>query len=497
MKPDAIKLVLFTTVLWLLHACTVGPDYVRPTMVAPAAYKELKDWKVAQPRDNFSRGKWWERFGDPQLSALEEQVDISNQNLQVAEAQFQQARALVRVARAAYFPTITVTPSVTRSMTSTTFSGRSNPIAAPITDYNLSLDASWEIDLWGRVRRTVEANQASAQASAADLEAARLSAQAQLAQDYFQLRALDAQQRLLEDTVRDYAKSLTLTQNRYAAGVASKIDVVQAETQLKTTQAQAIDVGVQRAQLEHAIALLAGKPASTFSLPVAPLTAVPPPIPVGVPSALLERRPDIAAAERQVAAANAQIGVAKAAFFPTLTLSASGGYESSDLSKWFTLPSRFWSVGAALAETLFEGGLRLAQTDQAWATYDANVATYRQTVLTGFQEVEDNLAALRILEQEAQVQEEAVKAAQQSVTLTTNQYKAGIISYLDVIVVQTTALNDERTAVDIQGRRMVASVLLIKALGGGWNAADLPSADNLADNDPRQPLNGIDRMRGD
>jgi NodT family efflux transporter outer membrane factor (OMF) lipoprotein len=486
LEPGSLRLIVLAAVLGLVNACTVGPDYVRPTVEAPATYKELNGWKVAQPRDDFSRGQWWDLFGDAQLSALEAQVDISNQNLQLAEAQFRQARALVQEARAGYFPTATAGTSVTRSLSSTTFSGRSNPIAAPITDYLLSLDVSWEIDVWGRVRRTVEANQANAQASAADLAATRLSAQAELAQDYFQLRALDAQQRLLEDTVVAYAKSLQLTQNRYAGGVASKAEVVQAETQLKTTQAQAIDVGVQRAQLEHAIALLVGKPASIFSIPAAPLTAVPPAIPVGVPSALLERRPDVAAAERLVAAANAQIGVAESAFFPSLTLSASGGYESSQLSKWLTLPSRFWAVGPALAETLFEGGLRQAQTEQARAAYDANVASYRQTVLTGFQEVEDNLAALRILEREARVQEEAVQAARQSVALTTNQYKGGIVSYLDVIVVQAAALSNEISAANILGRRMVASVALIKALGGGWNAAELSTADSLAvDSSPR------------
>ena len=339
----------------------------------------------------------------------------------------------------------------------------------------MGLDFSWELDLWGRIRRTVESNQASAQASAGDLESARLSFQAELAQDYFQLRTVDAQKQLLDATVAAFEKSLELTKNQYASGVASQADVVQAETQLKTTQAQAIDVGVQRAQLEHAIALLIGKPASTFSLPTAPLTATPPPIPVGVPSALLERRPDIAAAERRVAAANAEIGVAVAAFFPTVTLSASSGFESSSLSQWLTAPSRFWSVGPSISETVFDGGLRRAQTDFARAGYDASVGTYRQTVLTAFQAVEDNLAALRILEQEAQVQDEAVQGAQKSVTLTTNQYKAGTVSYLNVITAQTIALTNETTAVQIRGRRMSAAVLLIQALGGGWNAADLPS----------------------
>ena len=317
-------------------------------------------------------------------------------------------------------------------------------------------------------------SQAGAQASAADLETARLSARAELAQDYFQLRSLDTQKQLLDAAVADFEKSLELTNNRYAAGVASRADVLQAETQLKTTQAQAIDVGVQRAQLEHAIALLIGKPASTVSIPQKPLDMIPPTVPVGVPSEVLERRPDIAAAERRVAAANAQIGVAEAAYFPTVSLGASGGFESTIASEWFSAPSRFWSVGPAISETVFDGGLRRAQTDEARAAYDASVAFYRETVLAGFEQVEDNLAALRILENEAQVQDEAVKAAQQSVTVTTNQYKAGITTYLNVITSQTAALTNERTAATILGNRLNATVLLIKALGGGWNASKLP-----------------------
>jgi NodT family efflux transporter outer membrane factor (OMF) lipoprotein len=322
----------------------------------------------------------------------------------------------------------------------------------------------------------VESNRAAAQASAGDLEAARLSFQAELAQDYFQLRMLDAQRKLLDDTVIAFDTALRLTKNRYASGVASRVDVVQAETQLKTTMAQAIDVGVARQQTEHAIALLVGQPASTFSIPANPLAIGPPPIPVGVPSALLERRPDIAAAERRMAAANAQIGVAIAAYYPTVTLSFSGGLESGSISQWFTWPSRFFSVGPSITETVYDGGLRAAQTDQARAAYDGSVATYRQTVLTAFQGVEDNLAALRILEEEARVEDEAVRAAQESVVLTTNQYKAGIVSYLNVITVQTIALTDEITAVQIHGRRMAAAVLLIQALGGGWTVDELPSA---------------------
>jgi NodT family efflux transporter outer membrane factor (OMF) lipoprotein len=338
------------------------------------------------------------------------------------------------------------------------------------------VDVSWEIDVWGRIRRLVESSRAGVQASAADLQNARLSAQTELAQDYFELRALDAQKRLLDDSVADFQKSLDLTRNQYAAGIVSRADVLLAETQLKTTQAQAIDVGVQRAQLEHAIALLVGKTPSEVSVSVLALSTQPPAIPLGLPSQLLERRPDIAAAERRVAEANAQIGVAEAAYFPTVSLGAAGGFESSTFAKWISAPSRFWSVGPTITETVFDGGLRRAQTAEARAVYDASVALYRETVLAGFQQVEDNIAALRILENEAQVQDEAVKAAQQTVVVTTNQYKAGIISYLNVIVAQTAALSNERTAINILGNRLNGSVLLIKALGGGWDASSLPAS---------------------
>ena len=500
-----LALATFGIVFTLLPACTVGPNYVRPTAEVPPSYKEIEGWKVAQPKDDLFRGAWWEIFNDPELNALQKQINISNQNLAVAEAQFRQAQALVQAARASYYPKVTIGTSFTRSLKSSNIGGSTgagtagssskppsktsnvNPTATPTSDYSLPMGVSWELDLWGRIRRTVEASQAGAQASAADLEATRLSVHAELAQNYFQLRTFDTQKQLLDSTVAAYQKFLELTKNRYASGVASKADVLQAETQLKTTQAQAIDIGVQRAQLEHAIALLVGKPASIFSIPVAPLATVLPTIPPSVPSELLERRPDIAAAERRAAAANAQIGVSVAAFYPTVTLGASVGFEASSLSKWLAWPSRFWSVGPAISETVFDGGLRRAQTDQVRAAYDATVASYRQTVLTGFQEVEDNLAALRILEEEAQVQDEAVKAAQQSVTLTINQYKAGTVSYLNVIVAQTIALNNDRTALDILGRRMTASVLLVKALGGGWNASALQQADGLGGSDDKRP----------
>jgi NodT family efflux transporter outer membrane factor (OMF) lipoprotein len=476
------KIIIILGAFSLITACSVGPDYVRPTVTVPPVFKEMSGWKVAQPKDDIIKGPWWEMFNDPQLNALEQQVNISNQNIAAAEAQFRQARALAQEARAAFFPTATAGASLTRSRTSGTFK---NTPGGAYTDYQLPLDLSWELDIWGKIRRSVEAGRASAQASAADLEATRLSTQSQLAQDYFQLCTLDAQKKLLDATVSAYRKFLELTVNQYESGVASQANVLQAETQLKTTEAQAIDVGVQRAQLEHAIAVLIGKPVSLFSIPLTPLAAIPPIIPVGVPSALLERRPDIAAAERSAAAANAQIGVAKAAYYPTVTLSASGGLESTNPAQWFTWPSRFWAFGPAISETLFDGGLRSAQTDQARAAYDASVATYRQTVLTGFQEVEDNLSALRILEKEARAQDEAVKASRQSVVFTTNQYKVGVASALDVINTQVTDLNNERTVITILGNRMTDSVLLIGALGGGWNVSALPSNNALGKRDDK------------
>ncbi len=463
-------------ILLLVAGCMVGPDYVRPTAPVPETYKEAGVWKTAEPRDHAPKGKWWEVYNDPELNALEERIDISNQNVAVAEANFRQAQALVRVARSDLFPTVTAAPEVTRSQQSGTLGQVTTGGGVPVTDYLLPLSASWEPDVWGRVRRSVEASRADARASAGDLESIRLSAQSQLAQNYFLLRSLDTQKQLLDETIAAYEKSLELTKNRYAGGIASRADVLQAETQLKSTQAQAIEIGVQRAQLEHAIALLIGKPPSSFSLPFRPLAAVPPAVPVGLPSELLERRPDIAAAERRVAAANARIGVASAAYYPRVILSGAAGFESTDLAQWLTWPSRFFSVGPALAATLFEGGLRRAVTDQARAAYDANVAFYRQTVLAAFQEVENNLAALRILEEEARVQDEAVKAAVDTVAVVTNQYKAGIVSYLNIVVAQAIALGNQRTAVNILAQRMVASAGLITSLGGGWKVSAIQSA---------------------
>lgn len=459
--------VAILTALAVLGGCKAGPDYVRPAAEAPAAYKEAGNWKPAQPRDDAIRGKWWEIFRDRHLDALVEQIDISNQNLRLAEANFRQARALVDSSRAGLYPTVTGNLSVIRSRSPAGVVGGTTA-GRTITNHTASLDASWDADLWGRLRRTLEGSEAGAQASAADLALARLSAQADLVSNYFQLRILDAQQQLLDDTVAALRKSLELTNNRYVAGVAGKVDLVQAETLLLSTQAQAIDTGVQRAQFEHAIAVLLGKPPAEFSIERAPAAIAMPEIPVGVPSELLERRPDIAGAERRVAAANAQIGVAKAAFFPSLMLSPSLGYRSTDLSQWFTLPSRFWSLGPALAQSIFDAGLRRAAEAQSIAAYDASVATYRQTVLAGFQEVEDNLAALRLLEEEAKVQDDAVRAAREAVVLTINQYKAGTVSYLNVVTLQSTQLSNERAAAGILGRRLAASVALIRALGGGW-----------------------------
>ena len=465
----------------LLGACAIGPDYKRPDVQTPVAFKETAGWKLAEPRDELARGNWWKVFGDSELDALIEQVSVSNQSLKVSEARYRQALALTQSARAGYAPTISASASSTRSRAASARSVGSNDIA---TNHNLSLSAGWELDVWGRIRRVVESNDANAQASAADLEAARLSLQSELANNYFQLRVNDAQKQLFADTITAYEKSLELTRNRYAVGVAGKVDVVQAETQLLSARAQAIDLGVQRAQLEHAIAVLIGKAPADFSVRNIESSAgasvdwkvAMPAVPVGLPSTLLERRPDIAAAERRAASANAQIGVAKAAYFPALSLSASGGFSSPTLMNWISAPNRFWSLGPSLAETLFDFGKRAALSDQAVATYDQNVAAYRLTVLEAFQDVEDNVSALRILEQEAKVQAEAVRAARESVALTINQYKAGTISYLSVVTVQTALLSNERTSVGLLGRRLTATVGLIRALGGGWNASDLVAA---------------------
>ncbi len=449
-----------------LAACAVGPDYQRPSIDTPAAYKEATaDWKPASPRDEVPRGKWWTVFKDEQLNALVEQVALNNQNVAAASAQYRQALALLDSTRAAEFPTLSANLSDTRGrgLASDTGGGVRNAT-------RLSLTANWELDVWGRIRRGVEANEASAAAAGADLQAALLSAQATLAQSYLQLRVVDAQSRLLEQTLLGYRRSLQITRDRYDAGVAARSDVVQAESQLNATQAQAIDLGVQRAQLEHAIAILTGKPPAGLSLAPAANISMPalPTVPASIPSQLLERRPDIAAAERRVASSNAQIGVAQAAFFPDLTLGAGAGYQSQSMSRLLTAPNRFWSLGPSAVLTLFDAGARTAARDEASAAYDKSVASYRQTVLGAFQEVEDNLAALRVLAEEAVVQGRAAASANELVALSDNQYRAGTIGYLNVIAAQTAALAAERNVLDIAGHRLQASVALLKALGGDW-----------------------------
>ena len=454
--------------------CMVGPDYFKPSVPMTATYKEDQGWKLARPSDTIPRGKWWEIFGDPQLNALEEQVSEANQNVKVAEAHFRQARALIGFARAGLFPTVSAgfSASSLRDSTNRPFVTSAN--GASTGDFLLTGDISYEIDLWGRIRRSVTAAREEAQATAGDLESARLSIQAELAVDYLEVRSADAQQRLLNDTVQAFKEALQLTINRFEGGAAPKSDVAQAQTQLETTQVQATDIAVQRAQLEHAIAVLIGKPPAEFSLPPAPLDLQPPDIPAGLPSELLERRPDIAAAERRVAEANEQIGIAKAAYFPTVTLNALLGFESSSIRNLGGWQSFLWAVGSSLAQTIFDGGRRRATSEAALANYDATVASYRQATLDAFQQVEDNLAALRILELETQQQERAVVSARESLQLFTNRYKGGVDNYLQVITAQTVALTNERNQVDIMRRRMDASVLLVKALGGGWNVADLP-----------------------
>jgi NodT family efflux transporter outer membrane factor (OMF) lipoprotein len=454
----------------------VGPKYKTPVAEVPAAYKEAAGWKTAQPNEQNLGGNWWEMFQDPQLNALEEQVNVSNQNLKAAEAQYTQARALLRYSRADYYPTVTADPSATRTRTSahrpvssTTFDG------ITYNDFVLPFNLSYELDVWGRVRRTVESYREQAQASAADLATVNLSMHADLAIDYFLARSLDAEEQLLNSTVAQYQQALDLIQNRFAGGIASEVEVQQADTQLETTRAQAIDVGVARAQYEHALAILIGKPPAEFSLPPLPLVVPPPPIPVSVPSELLERRPDIAAAERRVASANAQIGVAKAAYYPQINLGASGGFESSSITTLIQGPSGLWAIGASAAETIFDAGRRRAASDQAIAAYDQTVANYRETVLTSFQQVEDNIAGLRILEHEAQVQDQAVVAAQKYLELANTRYTGGVTSYLEVTTAETAALSDEVTAVNILGRRMVDAVSLVQALGGGWDRSALPA----------------------
>lgn len=455
--------------------CAVGPKYNRPAAEVPPAYKEVGDWKPAQPNEQNLGGAWWQLFQDPQLNALEDQINVSNQNLKAAEAQFTQARAVLRYYRADYYPSINAGAAATRNRISNNRPPSLTTNGKTFNDYQIPVQLSYELDVWGRVRKTVESQRDQAQASAADLATVNLSMHAQLALFYFQARSLDAQEQLLNSTVAQYEQAFQLTDSRFKGGLASEVEVQQASTQLETTRAQAIDVGVLRAQFEHGIATLVGKPASSFHLSPLPLTSPPPSIPLELPSELLERRPDIAAAERRMAAANAQIGVAKAAYYPNISLGATGGFESGVITTLLSGPSILWSVGASAIAPIFDAGRRRASTDQAIAAYDQTVANYRETVLTGFQQVEDNLAALRILEKEADTQQRAVTASQKYLELALTRYRGGITSYLEVTTAQSAALTDEVLAVNILGRRMTSAVLLIQALGGGWDLSSLPA----------------------
>src|SRR6202795_1281209 len=458
-----------------IAGCAVGPKYNRPAVEVPPAYKEVGDWKPAQPNEQNLGGAWWQIFQDQQLNALEDQINVSNQNLKVAEAQYTQARAVLRYYRADYYPSIYAGASATRNRISNNRPpGHLSSNGATYNDYQIPLQLSYELDVWGRVRKTVESQREQAQASAADLATVNLSLHAQLALFYLQARSLEAQEQLLNSTVAQYEQAFQLTDTRFKGGLASEVEVQQASTQLETTRAQAIDVGGQRSQYEHAIPPLVGKPASSFQLSPLPLTSPPPSIPLELPSELLERRLDIAAAQRRMAAPNAQIGVAKAAYYPNISLGATGGFESGVITTLLSGPSILWSAGASAIAPIFDAGRRRASTDQAIAAYDQTVGNYRETVLTGFQQVEDNLAALRILEKEAETQQRAVLAAQKYLELSLTRYRGGITSYLEVTTAQSAALSDEVTAVNILGRRMVAAVTLAQALGGGWNSSELP-----------------------
>jgi NodT family efflux transporter outer membrane factor (OMF) lipoprotein len=470
----------------VLAACTVGPDYERPPAIVPAAYKE-SGWKIGEPRDGIDRGAWWQIYRDPLLDDFERQIDISNQTLKASEAAYRQSQAIVAEALAGYYPTVTANFSATRSGFGTGGNGGVSSRGGGgggKTLYDLTSSASWSIDLWGRIRRTVESDVAGAQASAADLASARLSAQAALATDYFNLRYADEQKRLLQAETENFARALQITRNQYNVGVAGASDVALAEAQTESTRAQSIAVGTTRAALEHAIAVLIGKPPAEFAIAETQTTLVLPAIPPELPSALLERRPDVAAQERLMASSNAQIGVATAAFYPDLTLSASYGFQSFDLGSLIQTANRFWSVGPALAQTVFDGGLRTAQVAQARAVYDQDVANYRQTVLTAFQQVEDALADLKVLTDEQQVQEVAVRQARQAERLILNQYLAGTVAYTSVITVQQTALANELTLLAIRQNRYAASIALINALGGGWAADELPSREQIEDGKP-------------
>jgi len=463
--------------------CTVGPHYHRPTAPMAPTYGEAAPppnpdgggWKQAQPNDAVLRGKWWEMYNDQQLNTLQEKLTVSNQTLKADMNAYFQAREQVNIARSNYYPTVSAGPSVSRTRESYNQPNTQRGVTQfQYNTFTLEGQALWEPDLWGQVRRTVEQAHANAQASAADLANADLSLRSELATDYFELRGLDTQQQLLDNAVKAYTDFYNLTKVRFKGGVATDVDVAQAETQLRTTKAQAIDIGVARAQYQHAIAILIGVPPASFSLPAMPLDLKLPNVPAGLPSELLERRPDIAAAERRTDAANAQIGIAISAYYPTITLGGTGGFESAHAGDWLLGPSALWSLGGSAIETLFDAGRRHALTRQAQDAYEMQVATYRQTVLVAFREVEDNLSALRILNEEADAEKAAVDSAQRSLSVSTKRYKGGVTTYLEVLIAQTAQLADQRTQADISTRQFAASVALIKALGGGWNTSQLP-----------------------
>jgi len=503
-KPAGCAIWLCAPALSLmLSGCVVGPKYHPPATQAPAAvykesptqFKETEGWTVAQPADAQLRGKWWEIFNDPELNALEEQLDINNQNIKQYFENFMEARAIVREARSQYFPTISVGPSATRAGASTNSNGTNNTntggtgsssrsqVSASL--FTLPVEASWEPDLWGKVRNTVRESQYAAQVSAADLENERLTEQSSLAEYFFEIRGQDQLQQIYNDTVEADRKALELTRALYESGVDDQISVVEAETTLQSVEAGATNVGIARAQYEHAIAVLIGKPPSTFSIPVKPMTVAPPPIPIGVPSQLLERRPDVAAAERTMAGANATIGIAYAAYYPNLTLTAEGGLASASLANWFAWPARFWSVGASLSETIFDAGLRRATVQQYVATYNADLASYRQTVLTAFQQVEDGLAEVRILSKEIQQQQQAVNLSQTYLKLEQARYENGVDPYVDVLIAQITLLSNQQTLNSLQVEQMAYAVALVEALGGGWDRSQLPSPQQVTQKPPK------------
>jgi NodT family efflux transporter outer membrane factor (OMF) lipoprotein len=461
----------------LIGGCSVGPKYSKPTTQIPPAYKENANWKPAQPSDQAQKGNWWEIFQDPQLNALEEKVNVSNQTLRAAADRFQEARDVLRETRSSFYPFVTTNVSagqLRQSQHRALFGGNSR---VNYSDFTLGGDVSYEVDAWGAVRRSVQSSRALAQASGADLETIRLSLHAELALDYITLRGLDALKQLFDTNVEAFEKAVQLTESRFQGGVASREDVDLAATQLEQTRAEDIDITSTRDQFEHAVAVLIGQPASTFTLEPAPLPVIPPVPTPGLPSDLLERRPDIAEAERRVASANEQVGIARAAFFPTITLGLLGGLESGQFPNWLTGPSAFWSIGATAAETVFDAGRRRAVSDQAKASYDEMIADYQQTVLISFQQVEDSLSELRVLEEEAKTQEAAVAAANRALEQSTNRYKGGLDTYLTVIAAQSAFLTNQRTAVSILTRRLTSTVLLVKALGGGWDASKISAVD--------------------